>query len=138
MSLLTPAISLPGLKQPRCLDADIDNCKKPITMQLAVFCGALYVLAVGTGETKPNISMIGTDQFDNFGPREKARKHSFKWTPCWALWCGFLTLGLAILIAVFLAGTPFYCHRVPAGSLLTRMARVIVAPRGSGGSRGPE
>ncbi|KAL3726908.1 hypothetical protein ACJRO7_031761 [Eucalyptus globulus] len=106
MSLLTPAISLPGLKQPHCLEADIDNCKKPSTLQLAVFCGAPYVLAVGTGGTKPNISMIGPDQFDNLGPREKAHKHSFKW------------LMFSIFMGTLLANTALYIQDTVLGPLV--------------------
>ncbi|XP_038723144.1 protein NRT1/ PTR FAMILY 5.2-like [Tripterygium wilfordii] len=149
MSVLTLSVSLPGLKPPPCHDTNLENCKKASTLQLAVFYGALYTLAVGTGGTKPNISTIGADQFDDFEPKEKAHKLSFfNWwmfsiffgtlfantvlvyiqdNVGWSLGYGLPTLGLAISIAIFLAGTPFYRHRVPAGSPFTRMGRVIVA-----------
>ncbi|KAA8527796.1 hypothetical protein F0562_035335 [Nyssa sinensis] len=149
MSLLTLAVSVPGLKPPHCVDANAVDCKKASTLQLAVFYGALYTLAVGTGGTKPNISTIGADQFDDFEPKEKAHKLSFfNWwmfsiffgtlfantilvyiqdNVGWTLGYGLPALGLAISILIFLAGTPFYRHRVPAGSPFTRMARVIVA-----------
>lgn len=118
-------------------------------MQLAVFYGSLYTLAVGTGGTKPNISTIGADQFDDFDPKEKAHKLSFfNWwmfsifigtffantvlvyiqdNVGWSLGYGLPTTGLAISIVIFLAGTPFYRHKVPSGSPFTRMAKVIVA-----------
>ncbi|KAF8028693.1 hypothetical protein BT93_E1368 [Corymbia citriodora subsp. variegata] len=149
MSLLTLAVSLPGLKPPPCSGANIGNCKKASTLQLAVFYGALYTLAVGTGGTKPNISTMGADQFDDFDTKEKAHKLSFfNWwmfsiffgtlfantilvyiqdNVGWALGYGLPTLGLAVAVAIFLTGTPKYRHRVPAGSPFTRMARVIVA-----------
>ncbi|KAI3407497.1 uncharacterized protein J3R85_020953 [Psidium guajava] len=149
MIVLTLTVSLPGLKPPHCSEANVENCKKASTLQLALFYGALYTLAVGTGGTKPNISTIGADQFDDFDPKEKSHKLSFfNWwmfgiffgtlfantalvyiqdNVGWALGYGLPTLGLAISIAIFLAGTPFYRHRVPAGSPFTRMARVIVA-----------
>lgn len=149
MLVLTMAVSLPGLKPPHCSEANVDNCKKASTLQLAVFFGALYTLAIGTGGTKPNISTIGADQFDDFHPKEKAHKLSFfNWwmfsiffgtlfantilvyiqdNVGWALGYGLPTLGLAISIGIFLAGTRYYRHRVPAGSPFTRMARVIVA-----------
>ncbi|CAK9166866.1 unnamed protein product [Ilex paraguariensis] len=149
MSVLTLAVSVPGLKPPHCVDPIIENCKKSSTIQLAVFYGALYTLAVGTGGTKPNISTIGADQFDDFDPKEKGHKLSFfNWwmfsiffgtlfantvlvyiqdNVGWTLGYGLPTLGLAISILIFLAGTPFYRHRVPTGSPFTRMARVIVA-----------
>lgn len=149
MSLLTLSVSLPALRPPPCKDANSDNCRKASTMQLAVFFGALYTLAVGTGGTKPNISTIGADQFDDFHPKEKAHKLSFfNWwmfsiffgtlfantvlvyiqdNVGWALGYGLPTLGLLISVAIFLAGTPFYRHRLPTGSPFTRMAKVIVA-----------
>lgn len=149
MIVLTLAVTLPSLKPPGCLNAKIDNCKKASTLQLAVFYGALYTLAVGTGGTKPNISTIGADQFDDFDAKEKAHKLSFfNWwmfsiffgtlfantvlvyiqdNVGWALGYGLPTLGLAISIAIFLAGTPLYRHKVPTGSPFTRMAKVIVA-----------
>lgn len=149
MSLLTVAVSVPGLKPPRCVATDMADCKKASTLQLAVFFGALYTLAVGTGGTKPNISTIGADQFDDFDPKEKGHKLSFfNWwmfsiffgtlfantilvyiqdNVGWTLGYGLPTAGLAISIMIFLAGTPFYRHRVPSGSPFTRMAKVIIA-----------
>lgn len=149
MLILTLAVSLPSLKPPRCLEADVEKCRKASTLQLAVFYGALYTLAVGTGGTKPNISTIGADQFDEFDPKEKSHKLSFfNWwmfsiffgtlfantvlvyiqdNVGWTLGYGLPTLGLAISIVIFLVGTPFYRHKVPSGSPFTRMARVIVA-----------
>ncbi|XP_061994058.1 protein NRT1/ PTR FAMILY 5.2-like [Rosa rugosa] len=149
MSVLTLAVSLPALKPPKCLDANVENCKKASTLQLAVFYGSLYTLAIGTGGTKPNISTIGADQFDDFDPKEKAHKLSFfNWwmfsiffgtlfantilvyiqdNVGWTLGYALPTLGLLISIVIFLAGTPFYRHKVPSGSPFTRMAKVIVA-----------
>ncbi|GKB47353.1 NRT1/ PTR family 5.2-like protein [Tanacetum coccineum] len=147
MCLLVLAVSLPALKPPSC-DSGTD-CKKASTLQLAVFFGALYTLAIGTGGTKPNISTIGADQFDDFDPKEKNQKLSFfNWwmfsiffgtlfantvlvyiqdNVGWSLGYGLPTLGLLISILIFLAGTPFYRHKVPTGSPFTKMAGVILA-----------
>lgn len=147
MSLLTLAVSVPGLKPPSC-DSGTD-CKKASTLQIGIFFGALYTLAVGTGGTKPNISTIGADQFDDFDPKEKAQKLSFfNWwmfsiffgtlfantvlvyiqdNVGWSLGYGLPTLGLLISILIFLAGTPFYRHKIPTGSPFTKMAGVILA-----------
>ncbi|KAI3442122.1 Cyanate hydratase (Cyanase) [Psidium guajava] len=149
MTVLTLTVSLPGLRPPPCSETNVEKCKKASTLQLALFYGALYALALGTGGTKPNISTIGADQLDDFDPKEKSHKLSFfNWWAFsafsgalfaytvlvyiqdnvgWALGYGLPTLGLAFSIAIFLAGTPFYRHRVPAGSPFTRMAQVIVA-----------
>ncbi|GAB2265911.1 hypothetical protein Dimus_000943 [Dionaea muscipula] len=149
MSVLTLAVSVPGLKPQDCSDPNPSHCKKATTLQLAIFFGALYTLAIGTGGTKPNISTIGADQFDEFEPREKAYKLSFfNWwmfsiffgtlfantilvyiqdNVGWTLGYGIPTVGLAISVAIFLAGTPLYRHKVPTGSPFTRMGRVLVA-----------
>ncbi|WOL10637.1 hypothetical protein Cni_G19396 [Canna indica] len=151
MCLLTLAVSLPSLKPPPCgaNTADPTCTAKASSLQLGVFFAALYILALGTGGTKPNISTIGADQFDDFHPRERGHKLSFfNWwmfsiffgtlfantvlvyvqdNVGWTLGYGLPTLGLAISIAIFVAGTPFYRHRVPAGSAFVKMARVLVA-----------
>ena len=150
MILLTLAVSLPALKPPPCQDnIDAKNCKKASTLQLAVFYGALYTVALGTAGTKANITTIGADQFDDFHPKEKAKKLSFfNWWMFsvffgtlfsstvlvwiqdnigWTLGYALPTAGLAISIVIFVVGTPYYRHKVPAGSPLTRMVRVIVA-----------
>ncbi|XP_010264929.1 PREDICTED: protein NRT1/ PTR FAMILY 5.2-like [Nelumbo nucifera] len=149
MSLLTLAVSISALKPPPCQQIVATDCKKASTAQLAVFYGALYILALGTGGTKPNISTIGADQFDDFDPKEKAHKLSFfNWwmfsiffgtlfantflvyiqdNVGWTLGYGLPTIGLLISVIIFVVGTPLYRHRVPTGSPFTRMARVIVA-----------
>jgi len=149
MALLTLSVSLPGLKPPKCSTANVENCEKASVIQLVVFFGALYTLAIGTGGTKPNISTIGADQFDEFDPKEKIHKHSFfNWwmfsiffgtffattvlvyvqdNVGWAIGYGLSTFGLAFSIFIFLLGTRLYRHKLPMGSPFTKMARVIVA-----------
>ncbi|KAK2453898.1 protein NRT1/ PTR FAMILY 5.2 [Trifolium repens] len=149
MFLLTLSVSLPILKPPECHQTYITKCKEASTHQLVVFYAALYILAVGTGGTKPNISTIGADQFDDFDPKEKALKLSFfNWwmsyivigslfaftvivyiqdNVSWSLGYALPTLGLVISIITFLAGTPFYRHKLIKGSPYIRMAKVIVA-----------
>lgn len=145
--MLTLAVTIHPLKPASCPSGT--DCPEATTLQLAVFFGALYILALGTGGTKPNISTIGADQFDEFEPTEKKHKLSFfNWwmfsiflgtlfantvlvyiqdNVGWTLGYGLPTIGLAISIVIFLAGTPFYRHKKPTGSPFTKMARVIVA-----------
>ncbi|PIN23005.1 H+/oligopeptide symporter [Handroanthus impetiginosus] len=148
MCLLTLAVSVPGLRPPPCPNPNTTE-PKATTLELTAFYSALYIVALGTGGTKPNISTIGADQFDDFNPKEKAQKLSFlNWwmfsifigilfgntvlvyiqdNVGWALGYGIPTAGLAVAIAIFLIGTRFYRHKKPNGSPFTRMARVIVA-----------
>ena len=149
MLVLTLSVSIPGMKPPECSTASAEDCEKASVLQLAVFFGALYILAIGMGGTKPNISTIGADQFDEWDSKEKIQKISFfNWwmfsiffgtlfantiLVCvqdnvgWAWGYGLPTLGLALSISVFLLGTPFYRHKLPTGSPFLMMARVIVA-----------
>ncbi|EER94099.1 protein NRT1/ PTR FAMILY 5.2 isoform X2 [Sorghum bicolor] len=151
MILLTLAVSLPALRPPKCGPNTADpNCVQQATSaQLGVFFLALYTLAVGTGGTKPNISTIGADQFDDTHPRERSHKLSFfNWwmfsiffgtlfantvlvyiqdNVGWTVGYALPTFGLAVSIAIFTAGTPFYRHKPTSESPFAKMARVIVA-----------
>ncbi|XP_062209812.1 protein NRT1/ PTR FAMILY 5.2-like [Phragmites australis] len=146
MVLLTLSVSLPGLKPPPC---DGKVCPPTTALQLGVYFGGLYIVAFGNGGTKPNISTIGADQFDEFDPREKMHKLSFfNWwmftifvgilfsstvlvylqdNVSWSVGYGIPTLGLMVSISIFLAGTRLYRHKVPQGSPFTRMGKVVAA-----------
>ncbi|WOL09949.1 protein NRT1/ PTR FAMILY 5.2 isoform X1 [Canna indica] len=150
MCLLTLSVSLPKLKPEPCgANTSDPNCTKEAnSLQLGVFFCALYILALGTGGTKPNISTIGADQFDEFDPRERTHKLSFfNWwmfsiffgtlfantvivyiqdNVGWTLGYALPTVGLAISIAIFVGGTPLYRHKLPSGSPFTKMTRVLV------------
>ncbi|CAD6209480.1 unnamed protein product [Miscanthus lutarioriparius] len=147
MVLLVLSVSLPALKPPPCNAAGV--CPKASALQLGVYFGGLYIIAFGNGGTKPNISTIGADQFDDFDPREKMHKLSFfNWwmftiflgilfsstvlvylqdNVSWSIGYGIPTLGLMVSISIFLAGTRLYRHKVPQGSAFTSMGRVIAA-----------
>ncbi|CAN7028170.1 unnamed protein product [Brassica oleracea var. botrytis] len=156
MLVLTLSVSIPGFKPRECSMANAEDCEKASVLQLAVFFGALYTLAIGTGGTKANISTIGADQFDETDPKEKIQKMSFfNW---WMFSIFFVTLFAntvlvyvqdnvgwgwvfifilslflaihTIFIFVFLLGTPFYRHKLPTGSPFMKMTRVIVASFG--------
>ncbi|XAR61065.1 hypothetical protein NMG60_11034665 [Bertholletia excelsa] len=150
MCLLTLAVSVPSLRPPSCPGIKDRDCdKKASAFQLGFFYAALYTIAVGTGGTKPNISTMGADQFDENEPKERTQKLSFfnwwmfsiffgtlfsntilvyvqdkvGWTIGYALPTGML----AVSIIVFVIGTPYYRHKTPAGSPLVRMGNVLVA-----------
>ncbi|KAK6940628.1 Proton-dependent oligopeptide transporter family [Dillenia turbinata] len=148
MILLTLAVSIPALRPPECHGAK--DCNQRATpLQVGIFYCALYIIAIGNGGTKPNISTIGADQFDEFEPKERKQKLSFFNWWMFSIFCGTLfsttflvyiqdtvgftlgyavsTVGLAIAMIVFLFGTPFYRHKMPTGSPMTTIARVFVA-----------
>ncbi|CAI9778695.1 unnamed protein product [Fraxinus pennsylvanica] len=151
MCLLTLAVSLPALRPPSCgKGVKGEDCdKRASVLQIGIFYCALYIIAVGTGGTKPNISTMGADQFDDFEPKEKFHKLSFfNWwmfsiflgtlfsntfliyiqdNVGWRVGYGLPTLGLGVSILVFIFGTRYYRHKPPSGSPLTQMARVLAA-----------
>ncbi|XP_045797059.1 protein NRT1/ PTR FAMILY 5.3-like [Trifolium pratense] len=150
MCLLTLAVSVTSLRPPQCAQGVADqNCPRASPLQRGIFFLALYIIAVGTGGTKPNISTMGADQFDEFEPKERSYKLSFfNWwffsiftgtlfsntfivyiqdRVGWAVGYGLPTAGLAVSVLVFLIGTPLYRHKLPSGSPITRMLQVFVA-----------
>ncbi|XP_047093156.1 protein NRT1/ PTR FAMILY 5.2-like [Lolium rigidum] len=146
MILLTLSVTVPALKPPPC---DGTTCPRASALELGVYFGGLYTIALGHGGTKPNISTIGADQFDDFDPVEKLHKLSFfNWwmftiflgilfsttvlvylqdNVSWSVGYGIPTLGLLVSIVIFLAGTPMYRHKKPQGSPLTSMGKVVAA-----------
>ncbi|KAJ9565165.1 hypothetical protein OSB04_001131 [Centaurea solstitialis] len=149
--LLTLVVSLSSLKPPSCgkhvsyLDCD----KRASPFQIGIFYCALYIIAIGTGGTKPNISTMGADQFDDFEPKERAQKLTFfNWwmfsiffgtlfsntflvyiqdNVGWSLGYGIPTLALLVAIIAFIFGTPTYRHKPRGESPFSKMAKVLVA-----------
>ncbi|XP_068643047.1 protein NRT1/ PTR FAMILY 5.1 [Aristolochia californica] len=130
MVLLTLVVSLKPLR-PSCNNG---VCNKASTSQIAFFYSSLYIIAVGAGGTKPNISTFGADQFDDFDPHEKKLKASFfNWWMFsaflgalfatlglvyiqenlgWGLGYAIPTTGLLLSLILFYIGTPNYRHKV--------------------------
>ncbi|EPS59446.1 hypothetical protein M569_15359 [Genlisea aurea] len=150
MLLLALSASIEGLK-PICHppNGSSSSCRATET-QTAVFFAALYLIAVGTGGIKPNVSSFGADQFDDSDETEKKNKRSsyFSWlffsanagaivaesvlvwiqtSVNWEWGFGVPALALGISVASFFAGTRLYRHRKPGGSPVTRLGQVFVA-----------
>ncbi|XP_010532218.1 PREDICTED: protein NRT1/ PTR FAMILY 5.1 [Tarenaya hassleriana] len=146
MILLTMAVSLKSLR-PTCENG---VCNKASSLQITFFYLSLYIIAIGAGGTKPNISTFGADQFDDFNPREKKLKVSFfNWWMFsaflgalfatlglvyiqenlgWGLGYGIPTVGLLLSLFVFYLGTPFYRHKVlKTGNLAKDLVRVPIS-----------
>ncbi|KAI3908474.1 hypothetical protein MKX01_009276 [Papaver californicum] len=151
MILLTLTVSVPGLKPPTCghgITAKDCNLRAS-KFQVGIFYAALYIIAIGTGGTKPNISTMGADQFDDFEPNERKLKLSFFNWWSFSIFIGTLgantflvyiqdnvgwgigycipTVGIAIAIIVFLIGTPFYRHKPATGSPFAIMYKIMIA-----------
>ncbi|KAK4775945.1 hypothetical protein SAY87_023906 [Trapa incisa] len=143
--LLTMSWFIPSLKP--CEGEEL--CHKPRNIHEVVFFIAIYLVSIGTGGHKPALESFGADQFDDDHAQERKSKMSyFNW---WNFGlCSGLLLGVTVIIyiqdhvnwgaadvilavvmalslIIFIAGRPFYRYRVPAGSPLTPMLRVLVA-----------
>ncbi|XP_039136045.1 LOW QUALITY PROTEIN: protein NRT1/ PTR FAMILY 5.6-like [Dioscorea cayenensis subsp. rotundata] len=114
-----------------------------------IFFLGLYLISIASGGHRPSLESFGADQFDDDHPKERKKKMSyFNWWNfglCSGLllgvtvivyiqdnisfWVSYvvLTVVTVIALAIFLFGRPFYRHRVPKGSTLTPMIRVLVA-----------
>lgn len=119
------------------------------------FIGLFVGIAFGTGAAKPNLIVMGGDQFDETDPRENKQKSAyfsyFYWctniaafvafsimgglavqgmgviTPDISFFASFAIGGIFILFATlsFLAGTPQYYKAKPQGSVLPIFFRLV-------------
>ncbi|XP_011628184.1 protein NRT1/ PTR FAMILY 5.2 [Amborella trichopoda] len=137
MCLLTLVVSIPALRPPAC-NSNNQDCTAGFalpayTFQIGIFYCTQYVLAVGTGGTKPNNSTMGADQFDESHPKERKQKLSFfNW---WMFSIFFRTL-FANTFLVYIQDNVGLCarlyqwqdswHKLPSGSPFTSMLRALV------------
>ena len=150
---MTLTAILPSLKPPSagCLEIKLflGLCKPPTRHQLAFLYGSLYTIALGAGGIRPCVSSFGADQFDVENPREQKQLAGFfngfyfmvtvgvflsltlvvyiSEYISWAWGFGTLAIAMALANIIFFLGTPYYRHRLPSGSPLTRLVQVVVA-----------
>ncbi|KAG6558303.1 hypothetical protein Mapa_000053 [Marchantia paleacea] len=149
MVLLTLSASLPSLRPSPCPVKSKVPCRAAHGWQLDVLYIAIYLIAVGNGGIKPNISSIGADQFDETDAKEKKQvSHFFNWFYiCVSVgslisvtvivylednigfgWGFGIPTGIfAAAVLMFVAGAPLYRFKVLHGSPLTSISQVVVA-----------
>ncbi|PZR01888.1 MAG: hypothetical protein DI536_37445, partial [Archangium gephyra] len=120
----------------------------PTSHQKAFFWGFMYLVAVGTGGIKPNVSTFGADQFNENDPEERKLiprfyNYFYFFVNIGALvastglvilqtdvsWmAGFLIPAVSFFFAItiFISFTPVYRHKPPGGSPLVRWFRTTV------------
>lgn len=148
VALLTLATSLPSMRPPPCnFRAQDNNCIAANGKQLALLYAALYILALGGGGIKSNVSGFGSDQFDPSDPKEEKAMIFFfnKFYFCISLgslfavtilvyvqddvgrgWgYGISAATMIIGVLVLLAGMRLYRYKSPQGSPLTVIWRVL-------------
>ncbi|XP_074286814.1 protein NRT1/ PTR FAMILY 6.4 [Silene latifolia] len=147
--LLTLATSLPSMIPPPCSNfrTQQSECTEATGGQLAMLYCALYIIALGGGGIKSNVSGFGSDQFDSSDPKEQKNMIFFFNRFYFSISMGSLfavtvlvyvqdhvgrgwgygisAATMLIAVMVLLAGTRFYRYRRPQGSPLTIIWRVF-------------
>ncbi|XP_068654984.1 protein NRT1/ PTR FAMILY 6.4 isoform X2 [Aristolochia californica] len=149
VTLLTVATSLPGMRPPPCDDHQRKHheCIVANGSQLAMLYAALYIIALGGGGIKANVSGFGSDQFDVRDPKEEKAMIFFfnRFYFCVSLgslfavtvlvyiqdnvgrgWgYGISAATMIIAMMVLLGGTKIYRFRKPQGSPITVIGKVL-------------
>ncbi|KAG6693072.1 hypothetical protein I3843_10G140600 [Carya illinoinensis] len=142
--LLTLSWFIPALKA-----CETDICTEPRKVHEVVFFLAIYLISIGTGGHKPSLESLGADQFDDDHDEERKQKMTyFNWwnfALCAGVLLGvtvivyvqdhvnwgtsyiILTAVMAVTLAIFTIGRPYYRYRAGTGSPLTPLFQVLVA-----------
>ncbi|KAK8537564.1 hypothetical protein V6N13_096619 [Hibiscus sabdariffa] len=148
--ILTVQACIPSLEPPVCALASSEiPCKKVDGHKEAMLFTGLYLVALGVGGIKGSLPPHGAEQFDDTTPQGRKQRSSFFNYFVFCLSCGGLiavtfvvwiednkgwqwgfgvaTAAILVSIPVFLLGSPIYRTKIPAGSPITTMFKVLVA-----------
>ncbi|XP_052187402.1 protein NRT1/ PTR FAMILY 4.6 isoform X2 [Diospyros lotus] len=146
--ILTVQAHSSSLKPPEC-----GNHKAPCIQvsggKAAMLFIGLYMVALGVGGIKGSLPAHGAEQFDESSPQGRQQRSTFFNYFIFCLSCGALiavtfvvwiednkgwqwgfgisTLAILLSIPIFLAGSIFYRNKIPCGSPLTTISKVLVA-----------
>ncbi|KAI9169709.1 hypothetical protein LWI28_016471 [Acer negundo] len=109
----------------------------------------LYLVALGVGGIKGSLPAHGAEQLDESSPKGRKQRSTFFNYFVFCLSCGALiavtlvvwiednkgwewgfgisTIAILLSIPIFLAGSAFYRNKIPSGSPLTTICKVLVA-----------
>ncbi|XP_061363735.1 protein NRT1/ PTR FAMILY 4.6-like [Gastrolobium bilobum] len=145
--VLTIQARVASLKPPKC-DPDTP-CQEVNGGKAAMLFGGLYLVALGVGGIKGSLPVHGGEQFDETTPSGRKQRSTFFNYFVFCLSCGALiavtfvvwvednkgwewgfalsTISIFVSIPVFLAGSSTYRNKIPSGSPLTTILKVLVA-----------
>ncbi|PHT33984.1 Protein NRT1/ PTR FAMILY 4.6, partial [Capsicum baccatum] len=139
-----------SLKPPKC-DQGVPDipCEQVHGAQAAMLFIGLYLVALGVGGIKGSLPPHGAEQFDETTPQGRKQRSTFfnyfvfclsfggliavtfvVWVEDnkgWQWGFGIATLAIFLSIPIFLAGSPFYRNKIPRGSPLTTISKVLIA-----------
>ncbi|KAL2349302.1 hypothetical protein Fmac_003302 [Flemingia macrophylla] len=137
----------PSLKPPKC-DQDTP-CQEVNGGKEAMLFAGLYLVSLGVGGIKGSLAAHGGEQFDETTPSGRKQRSTFFNYFVFCLSCGALiavtfvvwiednkgwqwgfaisTISIFVSIPVFLAGSATYKNKIPSGSPLTTILKVLIA-----------
>ncbi|XP_011086399.2 protein NRT1/ PTR FAMILY 4.6 isoform X2 [Sesamum indicum] len=148
--ILTVQAQSASLKPPKCDNARPDiPCQQVHGAKAALLFLGLYLVALGVGGIKGSLPAHGAEQFDEDTPQGRKQRSTFFNYFVFALSCGALiavtlvvwiednmgwqwgfgvsTLIILLSVPIFLGGSTFYRNKVPLGSPLTTICKVLIA-----------
>ncbi|RLN12271.1 peptide transporter PTR2 [Panicum miliaceum] len=147
--ILTVQARTPHLMPPPCAGGAPAPCAPVSGARKAMLFAGLYLTALGVGGIKGSLPSHGAEQFDEHAPRgRKARSTFFNYfvfclscgalvAVTFAVWVednrgwqwgfGIATIAILLSVPVFAAGSGLYRNKVPTGSPLTTIAKVLLA-----------
>lgn len=148
--ILTFQARTPLPKPPQCGNAPGAVPCEPVSgSKKAMLFAGLYLTALGVGGIKGSLPSHGAEQFDENSPRGRKGRSTFFNYFVFCLSCGALiavtfavwvednegwqwgfgisTVAILLSIPVFVAGSRLYRNKVPTGSPLTTIAKVLLA-----------
>ncbi|XP_024031971.1 protein NRT1/ PTR FAMILY 4.6 [Morus notabilis] len=145
--ILTIQAQIQSLKPPKC--HSIGTCQEVGGWKEVMLFAGLYLVALGVGGIKGSLPPHGAQQFDETTPQGRKQRSSFFNYYVFCLSCGALiavtfvvwiednkgwqwgfgvsTATILMSIPVFLIGSPFYRTKLPTGSPITTMLKVLAA-----------
>ncbi|KAK9119430.1 hypothetical protein Scep_017523 [Stephania cephalantha] len=150
--ILTVQAHWPSLKPPTCDPTSQHTgipCKEVTGAKAAILFGGLYLAALGVGGIKGSLATHGAEQFDESTQQGRKQRSTFFNYFVFCLSCGALiavtlvvwiednkgwewgfgisTASILLSIPVFLLGSHTYKNKIPVGSPLTTIFKVLTA-----------
>ncbi|CAL1368151.1 unnamed protein product [Linum trigynum] len=149
LSVLTVQAGITSLKPPPCVTKTSILCEEANGEKAAIFFAGLYLVALGVGGIKGSLPPHGAEQFDETTQLGRKQRSAFFNYYVFCLSCGALiavtfvvwiednkgwqwglgtaTAAILLSIPVFILGSPTYRTKVPTGSPITTLFKVLAA-----------
>lgn len=147
--ILTYQARSPYLKPTPCNTSKTAHCEQIHGGKAVILFIGLYLVAFGVGGIKGSLPSLGAEQFDENTPKGRKQRSTFFNYFVFCLSCGGLiavtlvlwiednvgwqwgfgisTIAIFLAIIIFVGGSCFYRCKVPKGSPLTTMFKVLLA-----------